>query len=91
MKHKSLSQMHKERDLNKSKDEEYQGGKAYRVMLDMFRKNKKKENKNSKTMFTFKLLNLIKKCKEKGKFQLAIKLIDKYKIDKEKLGEAYYD
>ena len=47
--------------------------------------------KNSKTMFTFKLLNLIKKCKEKGKFQLAIKLIDKYKIDKEKLGEAYYD
>ena len=46
---------------------------------------------NKETAFTFKLLNLIKKCKEKGKFQLAIKLIDKYKIDKEKLGEAYYD
>ena len=85
MKHKSLSQMNRERN------QEYQGGKAYRVMLDMFRKNKKEEDKNSRTMFTFKLLNLIKKCKEKGKFQLAIKLIDKYKIDNEKLGEAYYD
>jgi len=91
MKHKSLSQMHKERDLNKSKDEEYQGGKAYRVMLDMFRKNKKKENKNSKTMFTFKLLNLIKKCKEKGKYELCGKIIKNYNIDKEKLEEAYYD
>ena len=83
--------MHKERDLNKSKDEEYQGGKAYRVMLDMFRKNKKKEDKNSRTMFTFKLLNLIKKCREKSKYGLYDKLIKKYNIDKEKLEEAYYD
>ena len=44
-----------------------------------------------KTMFTFKLLNLIKKCRGKGKFSLAIKLTDKYKLDKKKLGEAYYD
>ena len=43
------------------------------------------------TGFTFKLLNLIKKCREKGKFQLAIKLIDKYKINREKLAEDYYD
>ena len=42
-------------------------------------------------MFTFKLLNLIKKCREKGKFQLAIKLANKYNLDKEKLEEAYYD
>ena len=35
---------------------------------------------NKETAFTFKLLNLIKKCREKGKFQLAIKLIDKYKM-----------
>ena len=27
-----------------NKDSEYQGGKAYRVMLDMFRKNKKEED-----------------------------------------------
>jgi hypothetical protein len=46
---------------------------------------------NKETAFTFKLLNLIKKCREKGKFQLAIKLIDKYKIDREKLAEDYYD
>ena len=43
------------------------------------------------TAFTFKLLNLIKKCREKSKFQLASKLIDKYKIDREKLAENYYD
>jgi hypothetical protein len=46
---------------------------------------------NKKTEFTFKLLNLIKKCRGKGKFNLAIKLIDKYKLDKVKLEEAYYD
>jgi len=46
---------------------------------------------SEKTMFTFKLLNLIKKCRGKGKFGLAIKLIDKYKLDKVKLEEAYYD
>jgi len=46
---------------------------------------------SKKTMFTFKLLNLIKKCREKGKFQLAIKLANKYKLDKVKLEEAYYD
>ena len=44
-----------------------------------------------KNKFTFKVLNLIKRCRGKGKFGLAIKLIDKYNIDKEKLEEAYYD
>ena len=47
------------------------------------------ERENNK--FTFKLLNLIKKCRGKGKFGLAIKLVDKYNIDKEKLEESYYD
>ena len=47
------------------------------------------ERENNK--FTFKLLNLIKVCREKGKFGLAIKLVNKYNIDKKKLGEAYYD
>tara|TARA_R110000796_G_scaffold93646_1_gene198231 strand:+ start:303 stop:446 length:144 start_codon:yes stop_codon:yes gene_type:complete len=46
---------------------------------------------NKKTGFTFKLLCLIKKCREKGKFSLALKLIDKYKLDKKKLQENYYD
>ena len=45
----------------------------------------------SKTMFTFKLLNLIKKCREKSKYNLALKIIKKYNIDKEKIGEDYYE
>ena len=55
------------------------------------RKAKEKEKENSKTMFTFKLLNLLKKCKEKGKYNLCGKLIKKYNIDKRKLEEDYYD
>tara|TARA_R110000803_G_scaffold205475_1_gene272156 strand:+ start:45 stop:323 length:279 start_codon:yes stop_codon:yes gene_type:complete len=76
-------------DLKKKADEEvdYQGGKAYRAFLHMFYKNKKEEN----TVFTFKLLNLIKKCREKGKRILYAKLIKKYNIDEKKLEEAYYD
>ena len=55
------------------------------------RKAKEKEKENSKTMFTFKLLNLLKKCREKGKYNLCGKLIKKYNIDKRKLEEDYYD
>ena len=39
----------------------------------------------------FQLKSILKKCREKGKFELAMKLIDKYKIDKETLEEKYYD
>ena len=46
---------------------------------------------NKQTALTLKLLNLIKKGREKGKFQLAIKIIDKYKLDREKLREDYYE
>jgi hypothetical protein len=46
---------------------------------------------NKQTAFTFKLLSLIKKCREKGKYGLYDKLINKYNIDIEKLEEAYYD
>jgi|TARA_B110000211_G_C13594011_1_gene341734 hypothetical protein len=52
---------------------------------------KNSKTMKAKTMFTFKLLNLIKKCREKGKYDLYGKLIKKYNIDKEKLEEAYYD
>mgnify|MGYP003668057168 CR=1 FL=1 len=55
------------------------------------RKAKEKEKENSKTMFTFKLLNLLKKCRQKGKYNLCGKLIKKYNIDKRKLEEDYYD
>ena len=46
---------------------------------------------DKQTKFTFKLLSLIKKCREKSKYNLYNKLIKKYNIDKEKLEEAYYD
>ena len=31
------------------------------------------------------------RCREKGKFELAMKLIDKYKIYQVTLEESYYD
>ena len=46
---------------------------------------------DKQTAFTFKLLNLLKKCRMKGRYYLLSKLIIKYNIDKEKLEEAYYD
>ena len=46
---------------------------------------------SNETAFTFKLLNLLKKCREKSKHDLYGKLIKKYNIDKEKLEDAYYD
>jgi hypothetical protein len=39
----------------------------------------------------FQLKSILMKCREKGKFELAMKLIDKYKIDKATLQESYYD
>ena len=38
-----------------------------------------------------RVLFLIKECRDKGKYDLALKIIDKYKIDKVKLEESYYD
>jgi hypothetical protein len=45
----------------------------------------------SRTDKIFQLKSILMKCREKGKFELAMKLIDKYKIDKETLEEKYYD
>ena len=47
--------------------------------------------KKTRTDKIFQLKSVIKRCREKGKFELAMKLIDKYKIDKETLEESYYD
>jgi hypothetical protein len=46
---------------------------------------------NSTTNKTFKILSILKKCREKGKYDLDIKLINKYNINKRKLQENYYD
>ena len=49
------------------------------------------ETLSLKTKKTFQLLSILKKCREKGKFGLSMKLISKYKIDTKKLEESYYD
>jgi len=53
--------------------------------LQMDTKNKTRTDK------IFQLKSILMKCREKGKFELAMKLIHKYKIDKETLQESYYD
>ena len=50
-----------------------------------------KPETKTRTDKIFQLKNVIKKCREKGKFGLAMKIIDKYKIDRETLKESYYD
>ena len=44
-----------------------------------------------KTNKMIRVLFLIKECRDKGKYDLALKIIDKYKIDKVKLEESYYN
>ena len=44
-----------------------------------------------KTNKMIRVLFLIKECRYKGKYDLALKIIDKYNIDKVKLEESYYD
>ena len=50
-----------------------------------------KKKMKTRTDKIFQLKSILMKCREKGKFELAMKLIDKYKIDKETLEEKYYD
>ena len=50
-----------------------------------------KKKMKTRTDKIFQLKSILMKCREKGKFELAMKLIDKYKIDKETLEESYYD
>jgi len=45
----------------------------------------------SRTDKIFQLKSILKKCREKGKFELAMKLIDKYNINQATLQEKYYD
>lgn len=55
------------------------------------RKAKEKEKETRKINKFFRVMCIIKKCKEQGKYDLALKLISKYNINKKTLEEAYYD
>ena len=46
---------------------------------------------NRKTAKIFRILSMIKRCRQESKFNLYEHLIGKYNIDKEKLEEDYYD
>jgi hypothetical protein len=58
-------------------------------LRDMLTKPSIDYEQMKKTMFTFRLKYLIKKCREKGKMGLAIKIMNKYNL--KQVGEAYYD
>jgi len=46
---------------------------------------------NRQTAKTFRILSMLQRCRKENKFKLYLHLLLKYKIDKEKLEEAYYD
>ena len=86
----------KEKTIEKARkdaENDYQGGGAYRAFLEMFYKNKIEEDKkmDRKTAKTFRILSMLKRCRQENKFKLYLHLLLKYNIDKEKLEEAYYD
>ena len=61
------------------------------ISLQELQSQTTKKKMKTRTDKIFQLKSILKKCREKGKFELAMKLIDKYKIDKETLEEKYYD
>jgi len=61
------------------------------ISLQELQSQTTEQKMKSRTDKIFQLKSILMKCREKGKFDLAMKLIDKYKIDKETLEESYYD
>jgi len=61
------------------------------ISLQELQSQTREQKMKSRTDKIFQLKSILMKCREKGKFDLAMKLIDKYKIDKETLEESYYD
>ena len=61
------------------------------ISLQELQSQTREQKMKSRTDKIFQLKSILMKCREKGKFELAMKLIDKYKIDKETLEESYYD
>jgi len=61
------------------------------ISLQELQSQTTKKKMKTRTDKIFQLKSILMKCREKGKFELAMKLIDKYKIDKETLEESYYD
>lgn len=45
--------------------------------------------KKLKNNFIYKLLCIVKKCREQGKFNIALNILNKYKL--QQVGQNYYD
>ena len=45
----------------------------------------------TRTDKVIQLKSILQKCRERGKYDLALKLINKYQINQETLSEKYYD
>ena len=61
------------------------------ISLQALQSQTTEKKMKTRTDKIFQLKSILMKCREKGKFELAMKLIDKYKIDKATLEESYYD
>jgi len=45
----------------------------------------------TRTDKVYQLKSILKKCRERGKYDLALKLVNKYQINEETLTERHYD
>lgn len=45
----------------------------------------------TRTNKVYQLKSILKKCRERGKYDLALKLVNKYQINEETLTERHYD
>ena len=69
----------------------YNGGKAYTKFLKLFRQNLIEQmiQMDRQTEKLVRIKCIIKKCREKGKWNLVARMC--YKYDLTPMGESYYD
>lgn len=69
----------------------YNGGKAYTMFLKLFNHNliEQRIQMDRQTKKLFRIKCIIKKCREKGKWNLVARMC--YKYDLTPMGESYYD
>jgi len=69
----------------------YNGGKAYTKFLKLFRQNliEQRIQMDRQTEKLFRIKCIIKKCREKDKWDLVARMC--YKYDLTPMGESYYD
>ena len=71
--------------------DEYKGGKAYTTFLKLFRQDliEKRIKMNRQTAKIFRIKCIMKKCREKHRWELLARMC--YKYDMQPVNEDYYD